>query len=93
VLAGNVLTLDLALAIFVAFSGAPLEQGLRLLMANPAAMTGLVDWAGLLAVGRRLTWLPVTRRGSELLPFKMGGSLPPNQRINSERPATRPEPE
>src|SRR6202042_235798 len=43
VLAGSVLTLDRALANFLAFTGAPLEQALRLLTANPAAMTGLVD--------------------------------------------------
>jgi N-acetylglucosamine-6-phosphate deacetylase len=36
VLAGSVLTLDRALANFVAFTGATVEQGLRLLTANPA---------------------------------------------------------
>jgi N-acetylglucosamine-6-phosphate deacetylase len=52
VLAGSVLTLDRALANFVAFTGAPLEQALRLLTANPASMTGLGDLAGSLAVGQ-----------------------------------------
>jgi N-acetylglucosamine-6-phosphate deacetylase len=51
VLAGSVLTLDRALANFMEFTGAPLEQALRLLTVNPAAMTGLGDQAGLLAVG------------------------------------------
>jgi N-acetylglucosamine-6-phosphate deacetylase len=51
VLAGSVLTLDLALTNFMAFTGAPLEQALRLLTVNPAAMTGLGDQAGSVAVG------------------------------------------
>jgi N-acetylglucosamine-6-phosphate deacetylase len=51
VLAGSVLTLDRALTNFMEFTGAPLEQALRLLTVNPAAMTGLGDQAGLLAVG------------------------------------------
>jgi len=52
VLAGSVLTLDRALANFLQFTGAPLEQALRLLTANPAAMTGLGNQAGKLAVGQ-----------------------------------------
>jgi N-acetylglucosamine-6-phosphate deacetylase len=52
VLAGSVLTLDRALANFVEFTGAPLDQALRLLTANPAAMTGLGAQAGSLAVGQ-----------------------------------------
>ena len=52
VLAGSVLTLDRALANFLRFTGAPLEQALRLLTANPAAMTGLGNQAGKLAVGQ-----------------------------------------
>jgi N-acetylglucosamine-6-phosphate deacetylase len=51
VLAGSVLTLDRALANFMAYTGAPLEQALRLLTVNPAAMTGLSDQAGSVAVG------------------------------------------
>ena len=51
VLAGSILTLDRALANFVEFTGAPLEDALRLLTTNPAAMTGLGDLAGALAVG------------------------------------------
>jgi N-acetylglucosamine-6-phosphate deacetylase len=51
VLAGSVLTLDCALANFMEFTGAPLEQALRLLTVNPALMTGLGDQAGSIAVG------------------------------------------
>ncbi len=51
VLAGSVLTLDRALANFVGFTGAPLKDALRLLTANPAAMTGLGDGAGQVVVG------------------------------------------
>jgi N-acetylglucosamine-6-phosphate deacetylase len=50
-LAGSVLTLDRALANFVQFTGASVPQGLRLLTANPAAMTGLSGQAGALEVG------------------------------------------
>ena len=48
VLAGSVLTLDRALMNFLEFTQAPLEQGLRLVTANPAAMSGI---AGGLVVG------------------------------------------
>jgi N-acetylglucosamine-6-phosphate deacetylase len=51
VLAGSVLTLDRALANFIAFTDATVEQGLRLLTTNPAAMVGLEDRAGSLAPG------------------------------------------
>jgi N-acetylglucosamine-6-phosphate deacetylase len=51
-LAGSVLTLDRALVNFLRFTGAPLDQGLRLVSANPAAMTGLGDLAGCIAVGQ-----------------------------------------
>jgi N-acetylglucosamine-6-phosphate deacetylase len=51
VLAGSVLTLDRALRNFIAFTGATVEQGLRLITANPAAMTGFTDRAGSLSVG------------------------------------------
>jgi N-acetylglucosamine-6-phosphate deacetylase len=51
VLAGSVLTLDRALANFLEFTGAPLEQALQLLTVNPAAMTGLNEQAGSIRVG------------------------------------------
>jgi N-acetylglucosamine-6-phosphate deacetylase len=51
VLAGSVLTLDRALSNFMEFTGAPLEQALRLATVNPATMTGLGDQAGSVTVG------------------------------------------
>jgi N-acetylglucosamine-6-phosphate deacetylase len=63
VLAGSVLTLDRALVNFLAFTGARLEQGLRLLTANPAAMTGLSDQAGSLAVGQLANLVAVDGTG------------------------------
>jgi N-acetylglucosamine-6-phosphate deacetylase len=63
VLAGSVLTLDQALANFVRFTGAPLEQALRLLTVNPAAMVGLEDQAGPLAVGQRATFVAIDAQG------------------------------
>jgi N-acetylglucosamine-6-phosphate deacetylase len=51
VLAGSVLTLDRALKNFVEFTGAPIDQALRLLTTNPAAMTGLGNGAGQVVVG------------------------------------------
>jgi N-acetylglucosamine-6-phosphate deacetylase len=63
VLAGSLLTLDSALANFVAFTGAPLEQGLRLITANPAAMTGLGEQAGSLSVGHPANLVAVDATG------------------------------
>jgi N-acetylglucosamine-6-phosphate deacetylase len=63
VLAGSVLTLDRALANFIAFTGAPLEQALRLLTVNPAAMTGLGDQAASLAVGQPANLVAVDAAG------------------------------
>ena len=57
------LTLDRALANFVEFTGAPLEQALRLLTANPAAMTGLGDRAGSLTVGQPANLVAVDPSG------------------------------
>lgn len=51
VIAGSVLTLDRALANFIDFTGATIEQGLHLLTSNPAKMTGLMEHAGSVAVG------------------------------------------
>ncbi len=51
VLAGSVLTLDRALRNFLAFTGEPLDRGLRLLTANPARMIGCEGEAGRLAIG------------------------------------------
>jgi N-acetylglucosamine-6-phosphate deacetylase len=62
-LAGSVLTLDRALTNFVEFTGAPLEQALRLLTVNPAAMTGMSDQAGSVAVGQPASLVAVDRAG------------------------------
>jgi N-acetylglucosamine-6-phosphate deacetylase len=72
VLAGSVLTLDKALKNFIAFTGAPLEQALRLLTANPAAMTGLGDHAGSLAVGQPVNLVAVDETG-KLVASLVGG--------------------
>ncbi len=74
VLAGSVLTLDRALANFVAFTGASVEQGLRLLTANPAAMTGLGREAGSIAVGRKANLVAVSAEG-KLIASLVNGRL------------------
>lgn len=63
VLAGSVLTLDRALANFMEFTGAPLNEALRLLTANPAAMTGLGSQTGSLAVGQAANLVAVDSAG------------------------------
>ena len=63
VLAGSLLMLDRALANFMEFTGAPLEETLRLLTANPALMTGLGDRAGSVAVGQPASLVAVDRAG------------------------------
>ncbi|MFP5248721.1 MAG: amidohydrolase family protein, partial [Acidobacteriota bacterium] len=74
VLAGSVLTLDRALENFVEFTGAPVEKALRLLTANPAAMTGLGGRAGDLAPGMPADLVAVDRRG-RLAGAIIGGSI------------------
>jgi N-acetylglucosamine-6-phosphate deacetylase len=63
VLAGSVLTLDRALANFLDFTAAPLEQALRLVTANPAGMTGLMDKAGSIAVRKPANLVAVDGAG------------------------------
>ena len=63
VLAGSVLTLDRALANFIAFTGATVQQALRLLSANPAAMTGLAHRAGAVAIGKSANLVAVDAQG------------------------------
>ena len=72
VLAGSVLTLDRALANFIAFTGAPLDQALRLLTSNPAAMTGLGDRAGSLAVGQPAHLVAVDAAGKLITAIHSG---------------------
>lgn len=76
VLAGSVLTLDRALTNFLEFTGADLEQGLRLLSINPATMTGFQDQAGSLAVGQKANLVAVDGAGKLLASFVNG--LPAN---------------
>jgi N-acetylglucosamine-6-phosphate deacetylase len=63
VLAGSVLTLDLALSNFVQFTGAGVEHGLRMLSRNPAAMTGLDHRAGSVVPGRAANLVAVDAQG------------------------------
>ncbi len=63
VLAGSVLTLDRALANFIKFTGASIEQALRLLSSNPAAMTGLAHRAGSLAPGKSANLVAIDSTG------------------------------
>jgi N-acetylglucosamine-6-phosphate deacetylase len=72
VLAGSVLTLDTALANFLEFTGATVEQGLRLMTVNPAAMTGFKDGTGTLAVGGPADFVAVDARG-KLVGSVIGG--------------------
>jgi N-acetylglucosamine-6-phosphate deacetylase len=63
VLAGSVLTLDRALVNFMRFTGAPLQQALRLITVNPAAMTGLAQRTGSLAPGQPAHLVAVDENG------------------------------
>jgi N-acetylglucosamine-6-phosphate deacetylase len=63
VLAGSVLTLDRALENFVKFTGATVDEVLRLLTVNPAAMTGFCDEAGTIAVGRKANLVAIDPKG------------------------------
>ena len=72
VLAGSVLTLDRALANFLAFTGATLEQGLRLLTGNPAALTGFQAEAGSLTPGSPANLVAVTPDGHLAASFLNG---------------------
>jgi len=77
VLAGSVLTLDRALANFVEFTGAPLDQALWLLTANPAAMTGLGDRAGFLTVGQPANLVAVDAAGRLIASIQNGKAIEP----------------
>jgi len=63
VLAGSVLTLDRALPNFVQFTGATVDDGLRLITRNPAAMTGLDHRAGSIVPGRAANLVAVDAQG------------------------------
>ncbi len=72
VLAGSVLTLDRALSNFLTFTGATLEQGLRLLAGNPAALTGFQTEAGILTPGTPANLVAVTPDGRLAASFLNG---------------------
>ena len=72
VLAGSVLTLDRALANFIQFTGASVEQALRLLSQNPAAMTGLAHRCGTLAPGKSANLVAIDATG-KLVASIVGG--------------------
>lgn len=74
VLAGSVLTLDKALSNFVQFTGATVDQGLRALTRNPAAMTGLDHRAGSLVAGRAANLVAVDEQG-KLVASIIAGTL------------------
>jgi len=73
VLAGSVLTLDRALVNFVDFTGATVEQGLRLMTANPAAMIGTGE-ADSLGAGAPADFVAVDSKG-KLVGSVVGGVL------------------
>jgi N-acetylglucosamine-6-phosphate deacetylase len=73
VLAGSVLTLDRALVNFIKFTGASIEQALRLLSSNPAAMTGLAHRAGTLGPGKSANLVAVDPTG-KLVGSIVGGT-------------------
>jgi N-acetylglucosamine-6-phosphate deacetylase len=66
VLAGSVLTLDRGLANFVRFTGAPIDQALRLVTANPAAMMGPSSQAGSMIAGTPANLVAVDASGKLL---------------------------
>jgi len=72
VLAGSLLTLNLALTNFLRFTGASLDQALRLLTVNPAAMTGLNGKAGSLVTGRPANLIAVSPEGKLLASIQRG---------------------
>jgi len=78
VLAGSVLTLDRALVNFIEFTGAPLEKTLRLVTANPAAMTGLGRAS--LAAGQTATFVALDGRGKLVGSFVNGSQCFPAAR-------------
>ena len=77
VLAGSVLTLDRALANFMEFTGAPLDEALRLLTLNPASMMGVDDQVGSLAVGQPANLVAVDANG------KLIGSIVNGQAVSA----------
>ena len=80
VLAGSVLTLDRALVNFLAFTGARIDEGLRLLSGNPARLTGFEAEAGRLAAGGVANLVAVGEDGSLAASFLNGKLVSPAHR-------------
>lgn len=78
VLAGSLLTLDRALANFLAFTGATVDEGLRLLTANPATLVGLGDKAGRVAAGRAANLVAVSAEGQLIASIVNGVVVTPS---------------
>jgi N-acetylglucosamine-6-phosphate deacetylase len=76
VLAGSVLTLDRALTNFIQFANAPLDDALRLLTTNPAAMTGLAGEAGRLDIGTPANLVAVDAKGKLIASIREGELVP-----------------
>ena len=72
VLGGSVLTMDLALKNFVEFTGAGVDEALRLATVNPAAMTGLEEEAGSLRVGGEANFVAMDGVGGLVASFVRG---------------------
>jgi len=66
VLAGSVLTLDLALKNFISYTGATVESALPLVTQNPAAMTGFAENAGTICVGGPANFVALDGTGALL---------------------------
>jgi N-acetylglucosamine-6-phosphate deacetylase len=75
VLAGSVLTLDQALCNLMEFTGASVEDGLRALTANPAAVVGCDDRAGSLAVGQPANLVAISGTGKLVASIHAGKVL------------------
>lgn len=72
VLAGSLLTLDHALLNLIAFTGASVEDGLRALGGNQAAMTGLGDRAGTLGARTPANLVAVDGKGKLVASVQRG---------------------
>ena len=75
VLAGSILTLDRALENFIAFTGASLDDALRLLTTNPATMTGLEQTTANLAPGAPANIVVINKTGQRIAGLQNGISI------------------
>ncbi len=74
VLAGSVLTMDLAVRNFSVFTGASLAVSAQMAGSNPAALMGLDHW-GLLEEGREANFVALSPDGQILQSFRAGRPL------------------